>query len=382
MGILKKLTALFLSVILMLSMTACSDVSWAIKTENTSLPVGVYIYYMSDAYGKAYNEVGESSSDILKKTIDDKSVNDYVKDEAMESCKKLIATENMFDEMGLSLSDEDKETAKSTTDSYWKSYGSIYEKMGIAKSSFDRAYTMFNLKKSKIIEAKYGDEGTEKLSDDEVKAYFTEHYTNYSYFKEDTSELESNDDVTTRELESDEEADRIMREIENNTASSQTGDESGESVSEKMDAISKDFEEYANRINEGASYDDIFNEYKDKYSASDSDNVLTTENLEETNENSLPEDVLSGLKELENNKSAGYNSSEGGFYLVYKYDINDNLSYLDTDENKAKVENALSSEKFDNLIKETADNLNVEVNQKAIDKYQPSLIENSRKKSK
>lgn len=382
MGILKKMGALFLSVILMVNMTACSDTSWAIKTENTSVPIGVYIYYMSEAYGKAYNKVGEASSSILEKTIDDKSVNDYVKDEAMESCKNLISTENMFDEMGLSLSDEDKEVAKSTTDAYWKSYGSIYEKMGIAKTSFDRAYTMYNLKKSKIMDAKYGDEGTDKLSDDEVNTYFTEHYTNYSYFKKDTSELELNDNVTTRELESDEEADALMKEIESNAESSQAEDESGESVTEKMDAISKDFEEYANRINDGASYDDIFNEYKDKYSASDSDNVLTTENLEETNKNSLPEDVLNGLKELENNKSAGYNSSEGGFYLVYKHDINNNLSFLDDEENRTQVENELSSEKFDNLIKDMSANLVIDVNQSALNKYQPSIIEQSRNKSK
>ena len=324
MNVIKRSLACMLAAALMMGLTSCSDNSWSMKTSNTSLTIGTYIYYMNVGYNKAASKVEDKSSNILDQTIDDKSVADYVKDEALLSCKKLIATENMFDEMGLSISDEEAAQANKDTNTLWKSYGTIYEGLGIAKESFHRAYTMYNLKYSKILSAKYGDEGSEKISDDEIKSYFTDHYTSYSYFSKDMSNSDSN--VTTRELESDEEADRIMKEIESGSSEYNNG---SSDEANSIENVSNDFEDYSNKINDGTAYEDVFNEFKNKYSESDDKNISSIENLENTNKNSIPDDVLSSLKSLEPLKSAAYNSSEGSLYVLYKHDINSDISFLE-----------------------------------------------------
>ena len=283
----------------------------------------------------------------------------------------------MFDEMGLSISDEEATQADKDTNTLWKSYGTIYESLGIAKDSFHRAYTMYNLKYSKILNAKYGDEGSEKVSDDEIKSYFIDHYTSYSYFSKDVSDANSN--VTTRELESDEEADRIMQEIESGSSEYNNG---SEEETDSAESVSKDFQDYSNKINDGTAYDDVFNEFKNKYSESDEKSISGIENLENTNKNSIPDYVLSALKDIEPLKSVAYNSTEGLVYVLYKHDINSDISFLDNDDNKAKVESECAYEKLDNAIKDVASNLEVEINQKAINKYPPSIIEDKSKSKK
>ena len=377
MNVIKRSLSCILAIALMMGLASCSDNSWSMKTNNTSLTIGTYIYYMNAAYNKAASKVENGSSDILSQTIEDKSGTDYVKDEALLSCKKLIATENMFDEMGLYISDEEAAQADKDTNTLWKSYGTIYESLGVAKDSFHRAYTMYNLKYSKILNAKYGDEGSEKISDDEIKSYFTDHYTSYSYFSKDMSSADSN--VTTRELESDEEADRIMQEIESGSSEYNNG---SEDEANSVENVSKDFEDYSNKINDGTAYEDVFNEFKNKYSESDDKNISSIENLENTNKNSIPNDVLDSLKGLEPLKSLAYNSSEGSLYVLYKHDINSDISFLDTDANKTQVKNECAYEKLDNAVKDIASNLEVEINQKAINKYSPSIIENKYKSKK
>ena len=88
MNILKKLSAVTLSLLMVFSISGCSDLSWAMKTENTTLPIGVYIFYMSSAYSEAYNQVPSDYLDVLDQKINDKEVPEFIKEKAMEYCKK------------------------------------------------------------------------------------------------------------------------------------------------------------------------------------------------------------------------------------------------------------------------------------------------------
>ena len=48
----KKCLAAVLSLVMMVSATACSgtDKSWAVKSENLTVPIGAYIYNLYSAY--------------------------------------------------------------------------------------------------------------------------------------------------------------------------------------------------------------------------------------------------------------------------------------------------------------------------------------------
>lgn len=347
MKMFKNLIAFLVLLGLMPGLTSCSDNSWCIKTQDTSVPIGVYIYYMSESYSKAYGKVENPSEDILSQNIDDKSAADYIRDDAVLSCKKLIALENMFTDLGLSLTEEENKSAAYTTSKTWDSYGKTYENLGIAKDSFQRAAVLYNLKYPKVLEFKFGENGTDKIESDEIKDHFTNKYTSYSCFSKDLSSenpTEENSDVT--------------------------------------EPITKDFELFANKINDKSSYDSVFKEFKSKYLASDDVNISSIEDLNKTNKNSLPEDVIKSLDKLDNQKAINFQSLNGKIYLLYKHDITSKVSFLDTETNKEQVKKEVSVDKLDSILEDFANKLDAQINEKTIKKYPPSIIENHFKKSK
>ena len=59
----KKCLAAVLSLVMMVSATACSgtDKSWAVKSENLTVPIGAYIYNLYSAYQQAYYMVEDAT---------------------------------------------------------------------------------------------------------------------------------------------------------------------------------------------------------------------------------------------------------------------------------------------------------------------------------
>lgn len=72
----------------------------------------------------------------------------------------------MQDEMerlGLTMTDDDYTQAQQTTDSYWSLFGTSLEEFGIAKTSFDIAYSQYNTMYLKVFEALYGEGGEREI---------------------------------------------------------------------------------------------------------------------------------------------------------------------------------------------------------------------------
>ncbi len=160
MKIFKKIILILTSLILSLSITACSNMSWSVKTNDNTLAAGVYIYYMQTAYAEAYNKVENRYSDILSQTIEEKDASSWIKDTALNYCKKLLEVEKQFNESGLTLTEEEINNANSLTDSQWKQYRKTYEGFGISKDSFHRASSLFNQKYIKLFNHIYAPDGT------------------------------------------------------------------------------------------------------------------------------------------------------------------------------------------------------------------------------
>lgn len=342
MKIIKKLTVAFLSLALIFSTTACSDLTWSVKTDDNTLAIGVYIYYMSSAYSEAYYKVEDHSGDILSQTIEDKNASDWIKDTALDSCKKLLAVEKLLKDAGSSLTEDELATADSTTSAQWNQYGKTYESFGVSKESFNRAYSIYNQEYLKLFNSTYGPDGTKAVSDEELKNFFTENYINYSYISKDFVKDDS-------EQMSDEE----KSEVENK------------------------FNSYLDSLNNGSTMDKIAETYKADYSL---DNNPLTSDVSKLDENStLPEEVSNALKEMESNTSKVI-KTDSTCYLIHKGNINDNIDKLEKERDSILAN--MKSDEFSNMVKETSDSLNVNINQKAINKYQPSIFSQNSKKSK
>lgn len=368
MRILKKVAVVFLSIAVVLSTTACSNKSWAMKTNDETLAIGVYIFYMSAAYSEAYYKVGNPYSDLLSQTIDDKNVSDWIKDSAMESCKKLLVVDKLFDDAGLSFTDEEIETANSTTDAQWKQYGKRYEKFGISKESFHKAGTLFELKSSKLFDSMYGENGSKAISDDELKNYFLENYIDYSYIEK---EFECNHDHSHDDSSDDEENEENI-DVDNSDETSTESTDSDEHAKEDEQAkaeIESKFNSYLDSLNNGSTMESIAEQYKSDYSVESNPLTSDVKKLDETT--SLPKEIVDALKEMDKNSSRVITEGDK-YYLVHKGDVSNKLDKLESD--KDSILRDMKASLFKTMIEDAVESLDVTINKRALDKYQPDIF--------
>lgn len=182
-NVMKKVCAVALSAAMCLSFAGCysENKTWAAKQGDDTMPIGGYVYYLNSAYSEAMSKVS-TEEEVLKATIDGTDAKTWIENRAENYLKAYYYINAKFDELGLELTEEDQETITSNTDSMWTYYKTSMEEMGIAKESFNKAFTEYNTKYQKVMEAMYAVDGELAVSDDELKEYFTDNYYSYEFF--------------------------------------------------------------------------------------------------------------------------------------------------------------------------------------------------------
>ena len=185
----KKMTALLLAFVMIFALTACKQETKPIYTiDGFEISVGLYLNVQQNAYGTAMQKVFEQEltetstqadqiiiqNDILKYTIDDIKVDDWINKETLRILENYVAINKEFSRLGLELSDDDNkaidESAKSTLESSEK----IFNYLGISLDALKEA-EVGNIKGEKVYEAYYIEDGSDKkVSVDDAYAYLTE----------------------------------------------------------------------------------------------------------------------------------------------------------------------------------------------------------------
>ncbi len=334
MKIFKKIALILVSVILSLSTAACSNMSWSVKTADDTLSAGTYIYYMSTAYAEAYSKMENPYGDILSQTIEDKDASTWIKDTAMDSCKRLLDVEKQFSEAGLTLTEDEIAQAESATDSQWKQYGKTYESFGISKDSFHRASSLFSQKYMKLFDYMYGPDGTVTVSDDDLKSYFLKNYVDYSYISKDFF-----------------------------------NDESSEMSDEEKVELENKFNSYVDLLNNGKDMKEISETYMSDFSSEEDPLISDVSPIDENT--NIPEEVLNALNEMDNNSSKVIKTDEE-YYLVHKGNIEEHLDMLENEKDSILAN--MKSTEYSDMIKQSSESLDITVNKRVINKYQPSMF--------
>ena len=153
--------------------------------ESENLPpkvkAGVYIYYQYAALQEAKNLAKKDNSDLdtddekaLKKVkIQGKDFLQWVEDKAVANCSEHVAVLKHFDEMELTLSDDDKDSIASYVDNAYENNPDMFEGNGIGKESLEEVMTS-TYKSQEIFNALYGDDGTEGVKEDDIKKFYEE----------------------------------------------------------------------------------------------------------------------------------------------------------------------------------------------------------------
>lgn len=209
---IKKIAALGCAAAMLGSLTACGEkTTWGAVIDGVQIPAGVFIYYLDSANYEAQqklNEQTEASADLspegaaaqssetvtlplYSSQIDGVDSKQWIYDRATELMQDYAAVEAKFDEYGLTLSDDDKQSAQVYLDQIWDYAGDYYTSMGVSENSYKSIF-LNSSKKQKLFETIYSEGGERAVSDDEIKTYLDENYALINYIDVELKDGEGN----------------------------------------------------------------------------------------------------------------------------------------------------------------------------------------------
>lgn len=377
MKAIKKITAAFLAVLMIMSISGCSTKpEWSYKVDDNEVQIGVYIYALYTAYNQAASyassaEGYDAEKSFLNLTITDDDgetavAKDWIVDTAKELTKNILTIEEEFEARGLTLTAEDEAAAKESADNDWNlgpyydmylaygmmptPYKDILEPYGVSYESFERASYMASAKQTALFEEIYINDEETAVSTEDLTNYFTENYTSYSYLSVRLADSATDDSgSTTYTAMSDED----IAEIEST------------------------LQGYADNINNGAG---TFAEQMVEYTAlKELESDPSTSAVENLEDSSLNEDVVAALNELEEGKASLVKVGEAEnayYYLIYKAPIADSVAdYIEDETNSFNVLSAMKSEEFQDMLTAKAEELGIQENTSVVNSYKPSMFE-------
>ena len=375
MKAIKKITAAFLAVLMIMSISGCSTKpEWSYKVDDNEVQIGIYIYALYTAYNQAASyassaEGYDAEKSFLNLTITDDDgetavAKDWIVDTAKELTKNILTIEEEVKARGLTLTAEDEAAAKESADNDWNlgpyydmylaygmmptPYKDILEPYGVSYESFERASYMASAKQTALFKEIYINDEETAVSTEDLTNYFTENYTSYSY-------------LSVRLADS---------------ATDESGSTTYTAMSdEDIAEIESTLQGYADNINNGAG---TFAEQMVEYTAlKELESDPSTSAVENLEDSSLNEDVIAALNELEEGKASLVKVGEAEnayYYLIYKAPIADSVAdYIEDETNSFNVLSAMKSEEFQDMLTAKAEELGIQENTSVVNSYKLRL---------
>lgn len=368
-----KLGSLLLAVMIAFTAVAsgCSlSKEWSYKTSEKELPIGVYIYCLSNAYSaaKTYAEKlkdydSEKDSWLDMEITDDdgnkKVAREWIKNKAEEDCLSYLVIEKQMKEEKATYDEAKLDTLRDQAKQYWEvgiqeqyqqtpALSQTYEKFGVSLESFTYINADISVMKEALFTTIYSKGGSHEVKDDELKKHFTEKYVSYSHFS--------------------------------TPLYTATTDEAGQQSTVAMDdkkvkELKDQFDGYAKDINDkGKSLDDVTKAYQKKVGDDTVEPTSATEALESV---SLGDDFKKALEKLGDKKATTITVGEkenAMLYFIYKDSINDVAkTYLKDGDQKKQVLYNMKNKDFEKYLKDLAKELKYEKNG-AVDSYDPKMF--------
>lgn len=397
MKALKKVLAFAMAVLMVMSLCACSKEDsvpktlsheWSYKTDSGEYAIGVYIFSLYSAYDQAYRIVqaakGEnfdSNATILdySGTFDETGevylCSDWIKKEADRVTRNIIALDAKIKEYGIELDEDVLASYKEQAENDWylgpyfeeyMSYGytavpykDTFEPFGISFESFYISTYLASAKQNALFDYFYQKGGVKAVSDEEIKVYFEDNYTSYSYFS--VPLYDSTQDETTMETVN---------------------------VSFSNDKI-KDYKDmldsYKKAIKNGTSFDNVVKLYMSFTGVTTNPSVSNIENKENVS-TSIGAEVAATLEKLKDGAAdyviVGEGNNQTAFFVYKKAITKETKDYIAQEVNYANLLQGLKGDEFLEYIESLTDTVNPEKNEDAISKYSPAIFEKKAEEKK
>lgn len=245
---IKRIAACITGLAVILTCTGCTigkGTANALTVDGTQVKSGIYIYYSYSALQEAISKAKENDSSIkeddekaLKKCkIDGTDFMTWIQDKATDNCAYHVAVNKHFDELKLTLSDEDKEKLEQYVDSSWEQNGDMFTKSGISKESIHEVMET-SFKSDEIFDAYYGEGGSKGITDEQVREYYEKNNARVKYVKIALTDSNGNN-LEDKELQNR----RDMADDYLERAKTAAG-KGNQELLDEFDAIISDYKEY------------------------------------------------------------------------------------------------------------------------------------------
>lgn len=420
----KKITAALTAALLCTaSLTACSDTSYVMTVGDSKINAGIYIYNelteMSYQMTMMYYQNG-ITKDYFNQKVDGKAFDEYLSDYALTATKEYAAVVDKFNELGLTLSDEDLKSINDSISSTWDSQGEFYESEGISKESVKLALKGSKMREE-LFDHYYAEGGEEAVSDDEMVKYLDDNYLRYKSisFAKTKASTDSSSSATDSSTDSadaaNEEAkakrdeflekaqgvsfddfDSIIDEYNDYVASKNATDSSSATDSDSSASDSSTTSDDTSSVAESdtsstASEDtssvsdstaDSSTAASDTDSSTDSsssandpyanEKMMNYGTMDDSQKDTTNGKILKEVSGMSTDVATAY-EDDNAYYILIKGDIKDR----DTEYAKDNHEDLLKemkSDEFQEKLTSWVEKLDIKVNNKAIKRYTPKVV--------
>lgn len=348
MRIIKRAVAAALVSALALSFTACSgDTTWAAKTnDEVSITSGVYLTYLISAYSQAQSVLNATADTMWDQKIEEKDTATWITDKAISMCKNHIAAGRLFEELGLTLSEDDQKVIQNNVDTFMEQNGTVYANNGAAEKSIKQVLTV-SYQSDMIFDYYYSETGKEPVSVDEIQNYFYENYALVRY-------------TTRSKLDS-----------------------SGNALSDTdMQTVRDELNGYITQLNRGDDFDTIIDDYRNtlieelgldasQYGPDTSDPDRNKALLQKSNASSSVW-VETTFQQTEYNVPY-LCEDDNTIYLSQRLDLSKETSYFD--DYRDEVLKAMKDDDYQSKLDAALEGITVTFNDAAISRYSPRNVD-------
>lgn len=345
MKVRNRLLAVLLAAALCIPAAGCSnDKSWAVKTSDTTVPIGVYIYNLFGAYQQATQKV-TNSKDVLSQKIENKDAKTWIREKALTATKQVIVIDKKMKSMNLTYNDTSKKAADQMNSQVWGQYSSNFEKYGIAQSSFEMAYGTTLQKEHQLFDATYGAKGTKAVSDADLKSYYLKNYADFTYMAMPLFKTDAKGNFSA-----------AFTDAEKKTAK----------------AV---FDDYAAQIKAGTmTMKQAGDAYKAKQKSST--DLLHSESINPTTDTNFPATMKTALKSMKVGDVKTVDATDAQMYILMTKD--DSTKAVDAKvasaDNRENLLLSYKSDEFTAELAKEADALSVSINDGALNSYDPKMF--------
>lgn len=234
---MKKLVVFLLTAVLFISFSSCKEKNhYAVSSGEEGITKGVYAYYVDTVMSCPE----EYSVDLKNK--------EEVKNAALALCQKHIGAEKLISDSKIVFLQQYKSQVADETEKEWSLFGNYYKSIGMTKPDLTAVNT-YEAQKDCILQYFYGKGGKDEVSDMDLKEKFVDLYIGFKAFEGSFTKV------------------NVKGETVDMTES-------------EREALISEFRAMANKINEGASIDDVYADYCKKEGLVATNNfevMLTTE---------------------------------------------------------------------------------------------------------